>query len=248
MKKLHLLTVLFVCSFTVIAQDVIITRDAKKIESKIQEVSPTEIRYLEWSNQDGPVFVLPVEEIAVITFQNGSVKVFENATQNNSNRNFQKQSSAYTEGTIMRFGGLYVLEQDGNESQMDKTMYLRFISKACPAAYEEYRKGVKMMASGWGLLSGGVSLMLCVGVPLYVVGDARGSFDKDGGGDMEEAGIAMMAIGSAATAASVPLLCVGYKKMNNSHEVYNVRCGEKGARFSLNGQVSGNGIGLALKF
>lgn len=248
MKRLHLLAVCCICSFAVMAQDVIITRDEKRIESKIQEVSPTEIRYLEWGNQEGPVFVLPVEEIAVITFQNGSVKVFSNTPSNSSNKNAKHQASAYPKGTITRFGSLYVLEQDGDEKQMDKAIYLRFISKTCPAAYEEYRKGLKMMASGWGLLGGGVSLMLGAGVPLYVVGDNREEFDKDGGCDMMDAGIAMMTIGSAATAASVPLLCVGYKRMNNSHEVYNVHCGGNRALFSVNGQVSENGVGLALRF
>lgn len=71
--------VVLVLSMLGFAQDIIITRDAKRIESKIQEVSLTEVRYQTWDNLDGPVFVLPTSEISVITFQNGTVKVFDSA-------------------------------------------------------------------------------------------------------------------------------------------------------------------------
>ena len=62
-------------------QDVIITKDAKRIECTISEVSSTEVRYKLWDNQQGPTFVLQTTEISSIIFQNGSVQVFDTPQQ-----------------------------------------------------------------------------------------------------------------------------------------------------------------------
>jgi len=85
MKKFCLSMVVLVSSMLSFAQDIIITRDAKRIECKIQEVSLAEVRYQIWDNLDGPVFVLPTSEISVITFQNGTVKVFDSAKSSTVN-------------------------------------------------------------------------------------------------------------------------------------------------------------------
>lgn len=260
MKRWNLFVFCVVLSVSAFAQDIIITRDAKRIESKIQEVSPTEVRYKESDNLDGPVFVLPTRDITAITFQNGSVKVFDNVTpQRTQNSVTEEKKIDY----IARVGNdEYILEQNGMKTQMDKEAYLRFIHSACPDAYDEYRKGTRMMGSGWGLLAGGVVTTLCLGMPLslccvdysydYVYDvDSRTNryvYYSHYNEDMFVAGIAVMTIGSAAMTASVPLLCVGYHKMHNSHEVYNEQCAKRDGNISLNAQVSADGIGLALRF
>jgi hypothetical protein len=62
---------------TVQAQDIIITKDAQKIEAKILEVSGSEIKYKKQSNLEGPTFILGVEELNSIIYANGEVQVFE---------------------------------------------------------------------------------------------------------------------------------------------------------------------------
>ncbi len=245
-----------VLSVSAFAQDIIITRDAKRIKSKIQEVSPTEVRYKEWDNLDGPVFVLPTRDITAITFQNGSVKVFDNATPQQTKNSL---TGSKNKGYIIREGNdEYILEQNGMKTQMDKDAYLRFVRSACPAAYDEYRAGVRRMKSGWGLFAGGIATTLCLGVSLVYSCDYYSSYWNSNKGYyeyiyiynnvMEAAGYAMIAIGSAAVVTSVPLLCVGYHKMHNSHEEYNEQCAKSDRNISLNAQVSADGIGLALRF
>lgn len=107
--------VVLVSSMLSFAQDIIITHDAKRIESKIQEVSLTEVRYQTWNNLDGPVFVLPTSEISVITFQNGTVKVFDSA-KSSADNNQGINSSELSFGTISRFGNMYSLRQNGRET------------------------------------------------------------------------------------------------------------------------------------
>ena len=58
------------------AQDVIITRDAKRIEAKVTEIDLDVIRYKNSKNLDGPTYVLPISEIATITFPNGRTETY----------------------------------------------------------------------------------------------------------------------------------------------------------------------------
>ena len=53
------------------AQDTIYKTDAQRIQAKILEVSPSEVRYKRFSNPDGPTYVLPVGDISHIIYQNG---------------------------------------------------------------------------------------------------------------------------------------------------------------------------------
>ena len=81
MKKIILTIVAIITTTMLFAQDVIITKDAQKINAKITEISSENVKYLDFNNQDGPTFVLSTDEISSIMFSNGQVKVYE---QNNN--------------------------------------------------------------------------------------------------------------------------------------------------------------------
>ena len=76
--------VLMSLSLAVSAQDIIVTRDNKRIDANITEVSGDNIRYKKANSPDGPVFVMPVKDINSIVYKNGDVQTFEEttATQN----------------------------------------------------------------------------------------------------------------------------------------------------------------------
>lgn len=63
----------------VLATDIIITNKSEKVEAKITEVGPTEVRYKKASNPDGPTFVLNASDINTILYANGEVQVMESA-------------------------------------------------------------------------------------------------------------------------------------------------------------------------
>jgi hypothetical protein len=77
MKRKVFLSVclLVICWGVCHAQDVIITRDAKKINAKVTEVNPGDIKYKKFDNPDGPTYTLPKNQIASILYQNGMVDV-----------------------------------------------------------------------------------------------------------------------------------------------------------------------------
>lgn len=77
MKKycITLLSVLYVSLLN--AQDVIITKNAEKIEAKIIEVSPTEVKYKKTNNLDGPTFIFYTSDLQTIIYNNGDVQLFD---------------------------------------------------------------------------------------------------------------------------------------------------------------------------
>ena len=81
MKKLIVIACALLASVMLFAQDIIVTKEAKKIDAKILEVSTSEIRYQELDNLDGPVFVLRTDEIVTIIYANGKVVLFNEAPQ-----------------------------------------------------------------------------------------------------------------------------------------------------------------------
>lgn len=58
------------------AQDIIITKESRKIETKILEIDLEVVRYKNYSNQNGPTYVIKKSDIASIVYANGDVEVF----------------------------------------------------------------------------------------------------------------------------------------------------------------------------
>jgi len=82
MKKLILILTCAVMAFSAIyAQDIIVTKDSKKIDAKILEVSTSEIRYKELDNLNGPTFILRADEINCIIYANGKVVLYNQKSE-----------------------------------------------------------------------------------------------------------------------------------------------------------------------
>lgn len=77
MKKILGIIAIVAITMSSFADDVIVTKDAQKINAKIEEVAPTEIKYKKANFLDGPTFVLPTSDILCIIFENDEVMIFE---------------------------------------------------------------------------------------------------------------------------------------------------------------------------
>lgn len=81
MKRILSICVLaFAAITTLCAQDIIVTKDAQKIEAKILEVSKSEIKYKDKDNLNGPTFILETAEISSIIYANGKVVLYNQQT------------------------------------------------------------------------------------------------------------------------------------------------------------------------
>ena len=158
MKKIIMLCVAIIATTMLLAQDVIVTTDSKKIEAKIVEVSSQQVKYVDFNNQEGPTFVLGTDEISSIIFSNGQVKVYEH----NTPKSIVVQSDVRNE-YVLRQGNKYYY--DGKMMKGD--VYANFLKDNCTEAYHKYKQGHNVAIVGWALFGVGVGLDICsmVGVP-----------------------------------------------------------------------------------
>lgn len=77
MKKLYLFILAIALSIAANAQDTIIFLNGDIQVVKVTEVSKTQIKYLLWDSQEGPVYVQEVSDIYMIKYHNGTKKIYE---------------------------------------------------------------------------------------------------------------------------------------------------------------------------
>ena len=166
MRKITTL-VLMSLSLAVSAQDIIVTRDNKRIDANITEVSGDNIRYKKANSPDGPVFVMPVKDINSIVYKNGDVQTFEEtaATQDlpaavSATPASITTSTAASEPTVykaLEFKGDVLPEIEykkavvpgkkkmkkrycGGNMVLNKREFKIFLQRNCPEAYKELKK------------------------------------------------------------------------------------------------------------
>lgn len=89
-----LLTVVMLCFFSLqsFSQDIITKNDGTDIEAKILEVTPDEIKFKKFDNQNGPTFTLLISELVMVRYENGTRDIFN---QNNSNSITSESNDLY---------------------------------------------------------------------------------------------------------------------------------------------------------
>lgn len=71
------LTVLFFVSSFSYSQDKIYRNNGKIVEAKILEIGTDEIKYKDFHNLDGPIYILETDKIKKIVFENGTTQKFQ---------------------------------------------------------------------------------------------------------------------------------------------------------------------------
>jgi hypothetical protein len=71
-----LIVLLLLFSCTIFSQDKIYRKNGKVVEAKIVEVSSSEVKYREYANPDGPIYVLEADRIKKIVFADGKTETF----------------------------------------------------------------------------------------------------------------------------------------------------------------------------
>ncbi|MBR4218634.1 MAG: hypothetical protein IKR71_06270 [Bacteroidales bacterium] len=231
MIKQFCITTLFVfISVFSFAQDIIETIDAKRIEAKILEVSETEIKYKEIDNIEGPTFILSTNKIRSITYANGKVSLFQDSATEERNPNEPLTSLEY----ITRTGERYTYK--GHVMQAD--IYANFLENNCPSAFQVFKKGHAIAYTGIVFLSIGIGIELGT-----LIGSAIA-------GGYTDATLPLLYCALGFTAASIPLVIIGYHKMHQSVDIFNQTCANNISHnqsyWSIN--ASQRGIGLVLNF
>jgi hypothetical protein len=77
MKQITFLIVLILLFSFSYSQDKIYRNNGKIVEAKILEIGSDEIKYKEFNNPDGPIYILETDKIKKIVFANGTSQKFE---------------------------------------------------------------------------------------------------------------------------------------------------------------------------
>ncbi len=99
------------------AQDIITKRTGEKIETKVLEISDSEIKYKRLNNLEGPTYVLAKADVMLIQYADKTTETFELQKGNQvSDAISQRENKVATE-TPMATAQLY------NQGQTDATVY-----------------------------------------------------------------------------------------------------------------------------
>ena len=108
-------------------------------------------------------------------------------------------------------------------------------------AYETFQSGYKCYQAGWGLLGAGLGVDL-IGSLIIAFGP------KEGNDAMFYSGMACLGVGAAAILASIPTIFIGYARLNDGIDMYNMSQAGAVPQAYWTVQGSENGVGLALHF
>lgn len=237
--------ILFSLVISVYAQDIIITKDSKRIESKITEVTDREIKYKKWTYQDGPLITILKKNIAAIIWATGEVEAFnieddsvENKREEISNNIPDKSEDIITHHSELPYlsknGSLYVASDGQTYNEDELKLYLQ---KNCVEAYDIWNKGKMTREAGWTLFTCGLTLDFVSTIYSLIPRYNSNSWV-----------IACGIVGGLCELACIPTLIVGYQKKGKAIKCYNNTCVNKNNNISMNVGITNNQIGFIIHF
>lgn len=200
MKKIFLLTLLFLSAYVATSQDIIVTKQSERIDCKVEEISETEIKYRPKTNPTGPLMVINASKVATIMFENGQVyspSTVDESPATDEQQEAQPQNSVVSQPEQVQkvkqvefVPGLPIYHTKGNtvsvkrfktekywhsDQYMNEEEYKQFIKLHRDDAWRVYRRHrVWGGILGWGGL-GAVVLNTCL-TPVYLfTGDGYSS-------------------------------------------------------------------------
>lgn len=234
---------LFIAS-SVYAQDIVVTMDAKSIKAKVLEINDQEIKYKDFENPDGPIYVMKKSEINMIVYQNGKVETFNNIPNENQNYNQNSNNPAQTSNLpkILSYDELMNMDDD------EKETYLSTLGVS--NIYETFKEGNELAAKGRRLRYTGIGLSVG-GAILYFYGISAGYMIEEEAMIIGLVGGAACIVGEVLTIVSIPISATGGSKKYAAENMY--KDFTMGTSFSyiqpkLNFGLTHNGVGLTLKF
>lgn len=162
-------------------------------------------------------------------------------------------SSMYAqEAQLVKSASSLLVEEAGSfyfygNQVMNKREYMDFLSTRCTPAYQKFQSGYKLYQAGWGLFGAGLGVDLIGSLLVALAPNAN----KDGSSNdaMFYSGIACLGLGAASLVASIPTAFIGYARMDESVDIYNVSQRTAAAsRPYWSVQAGNNAVGIAYNF
>lgn len=220
MDKLKLLLIISALALSnqMFSQDLIIKTSGEEIESKVIEITDSNIKYRKYANSDGPIYNISKSEVFMIKYENGGKDVF------NKKESEVAESDGELRIDITSFGSKYWQ----SDKKISRTEFKSIIREDVEAE-NAYMLGSSLRTTG-----------LVIGIPAgLALGWQLGTLA--GGGDINTTALAL---GGAGFVGSIVLEFIGRGKMRESINIYNK--GRGGVSFKPG--FSANGVGLFVNF
>lgn len=80
LKRTFFLVAALLSGATALAQDLIVKIDSTRIEARVAEISPEQVRYKRFARPDGPTYVLPTAQVCYIRYADGFIEDYNRST------------------------------------------------------------------------------------------------------------------------------------------------------------------------
>ena len=228
------------------AQDMIVTRDSRRIAAKVTEINVDNIRYRLFDNLEGPLYTMSKNDVVSITFQNGLTQTFTTTTstpvQTTSTPVQTTQANTQTRLASTQTAQPYNPAYNSGQRRLTTAEKLREMQINYPALFSQYNAGRSMKSAGWALTG--------IGIGATVLGAAIGVAGEENYDDAQsQAGAVIMTGGIILVATGIPILAVGAGKRRRAlrafdNQYYAVE--KTTPQFQFN--VYPNSVGLAYVF
>lgn len=98
MKNL-LFTILLFFTTCIYAQDVLEKKDGSTALVKVVEITSNEVKYKKYSNVDGPIYTMPINEIRSLSYENGEKETFISIDNVSTQQETENQTHILRAGT-----------------------------------------------------------------------------------------------------------------------------------------------------
>ncbi|MEL6833740.1 MAG: hypothetical protein AAFP77_12150 [Bacteroidota bacterium] len=233
--RLLLLSLFFICTTSLFAQDRIQLINGEDITGWVLEVGP-EIRYQHADFPDGPIYILLRQEVAMIIYSNGRQEFFNvtDATPATANTFALRERYLRVQSRGRFYEGFTLISRGDFEQKL----------LTVPGVYQDYRFGRNLETGGYVL--GGIGLItIAVGFVNGITRDntsinfRTGTSSNAGSGAGAVGGGLFIVLGGGIIAA------VGVGKTRRAVDEYNASLRTEVGFLPV---VNENGIGIALQF
>ncbi len=149
------------------------------------------------------------------------------------------------------------LWHDGKDFYVGGTLLTKqecqnLLKNTCPAAFRQYEKGNKLIKAGWSLFGIGLFAVATPWIPYTIDNPYNSNWDYqqwDSFYDRQDMAVQIWLVaGCAITAASIPMLCVGYSTRKRCVNIYNYECHQKKPDIRYILTANQNGLVFAIHF
>ncbi len=248
MKRVYFVILSVFSVLTINAQDVIYKTNGDSIVTKVLGTNYGNIKYANWENEKVYINSIPLAQVRSISYKSApldSLNIPKFIIQTKESPISYASSPFLLDTVLTRKGNHYFYK----DTKMTPHEYSNFLAANCPNAYQCFQNGYRMSNIGWALLSAGVAIDISAVIVRYsnrYIIDSDGTSFRLSPSPGTVHGIVFL--GVAMVAASIPTLSIGYARMHESMDIYNVEKSTPKYPPSLSVTNTANGIGVALNF